>query len=71
MVRHQGARNAVSNIAFVRTRFAVPDPPRLTKAEALGTDEILHIRTAYTLREPQTGQSSVRVAHAPDVAEAQ
>nr|AID54910.1 insulin-like receptor [Haemonchus contortus] len=41
MVRHQGARNAVSNIAFVRTRFAVPDPPRITKAEALGTDEIL------------------------------
>ncbi|VDK61701.1 unnamed protein product [Cylicostephanus goldi] len=41
MVRHQGARSAVSNIAFVRTRFAVPDPPRLTKAEALGTDEIL------------------------------
>ncbi|EYC15628.1 hypothetical protein Y032_0036g3259 [Ancylostoma ceylanicum] len=41
MVRHQGARNAVSNIAFVRTRFAVPDPPRLTKAEALGTEEIL------------------------------
>uniref|UniRef100_A0A0R3PV29 Fibronectin type-III domain-containing protein n=1 Tax=Angiostrongylus costaricensis TaxID=334426 RepID=A0A0R3PV29_ANGCS len=33
MVRHQGARNAVSNIAFVRTRFAVPDPPRITKAE--------------------------------------
>ncbi|KAK6028704.1 receptor L domain protein, partial [Ostertagia ostertagi] len=41
MVRHQGARNAVSNIAFVRTRFAVPDPPRITKAEALGIDEIL------------------------------
>lgn len=41
MVRHQGARNAVSNIAFVRTRFAVPDPPRITKAEALGTNEIM------------------------------
>uniref|UniRef100_A0A1I7XBP2 Fibronectin type-III domain-containing protein n=1 Tax=Heterorhabditis bacteriophora TaxID=37862 RepID=A0A1I7XBP2_HETBA len=40
MVRHEGARNAVSSIAFVRTRYGQPDPPRITKIEATDTDKI-------------------------------
>ncbi|CAI4230621.1 unnamed protein product [Auanema sp. JU1783] len=40
LVRHIGARNAVSPLGFVRTTFGIPDPPQIIKAEALGTDSI-------------------------------
>ncbi|ULT98763.1 hypothetical protein L3Y34_000253 [Caenorhabditis briggsae] len=39
MVRHPGARNGISKIGFVRTKYAVPDPP-MVRVDAVSQNSI-------------------------------
>lgn len=68
LVNHPGALNGISKIHFVRTMFAVPDPPRMNPTRSISLDSrtiiiqwdpplnplgvITHYTVVWTLEKP-------------------